>query len=187
MSFPTDPSYISPSAKTSYARLKATGPDWSLHKASNQGVQIVAKTPPTRYNTLMHNNAPTTSGYFSLPQAYNDIFSPQQCGYTFLERTCDGSLNDMHQGHENTCPSATLQQCASPPSRQDVVQYAKFHRQCLPLETTPMPKIPLSEKCSIPPNDPCGFKGKKDLSWVPRSCEAACCHHTTTPAPSSSM
>lgn len=50
--------------------------------------QVVLDYAPLGYNSLMHNTAPTSSGYLSyLPAYYND-----KSGYRSLFRKCDGSF-----------------------------------------------------------------------------------------------
>lgn len=159
-----------------YSILADTGPDWYPATIPNQYVQIVAETPPVSYNTLMHDTVPTSSGYFSIPKAYNEVFPKRMppCGYAFHNRTCDGSLSDS-TSIPNTTPPPTFVNdpiCQQPPSPQEVVQFAKFKRQCLPIVDTP-PNGTKDDKCHISSSqNPCHLQQGQ---WISRAHQSSCC------------
>lgn len=85
-----------------YQTLRQSGADWYPTKSTRQNIQIVARTPDESYNALTHNIEATGSGYFSVSDAYNNIFPTDgQCGYDFVNRGCDGDLLVNSRSHQS--------------------------------------------------------------------------------------
>lgn len=80
------------SLRSNYTTLKETGKDWNPTKISRQDVQIVALTPKTKFDTLMHNVPATSDGYFKIYDAYNNTFPRSESGYKFVNRGCSSDL-----------------------------------------------------------------------------------------------
>ena len=74
--------------RSNYSTLTETGKEWNPTRISRQDIQVVALTPKTRFDTLMHNVPPTSDGYFKIYDAYNNTFPNSQSGYRYVNRVC---------------------------------------------------------------------------------------------------
>lgn len=74
---------------SSYKTLSQTGADWHPTKIASPQDQIVAHNPVVSYNVLSHDVPYEGSGYLRIPNAYNEVFGPNMCGYQFKDRKCE--------------------------------------------------------------------------------------------------